>query len=312
MKLSQTVIASVVCGVVALGSVQASTTDAVVKQFVPQRLIEAHERAVKAGAPNIPFTQAWKPLTPSADVVVAAYADGMMGDVRVLKIEGDQGSVLWEPEQMFGSEDPRIYTLDIDGDGHLDFIVTFLTGQGRYTTSRVFLFDGTSVKDATPDDGLNAPEFIDIDGDGVKELVDGYKDDDGNDVSYLYRLKGGEFNQSERVLYFGRFVRGDAKPVTQTGTFASTVASATLLVVNGADGAPRSAAIDVQLNGEKVVSRDQLNETLENLEIPISLLTGEDVDNQIACTVLGKPGASIGLLVYIASPEAGTNAPSQK
>lgn len=289
-----------------------SSVEQIVEQFLPQRLIEAQQRDIASGGAPTPYSHTWKPLTASGDVVVAAYSDVIVGDIRVLKIDGGRGSLLWEAPELLDGADPQIDTMDLDGDGHLDFVVTFRTGQGRYTTTWVYLFDGKSVTDVNPPYGFGIPHFIDVDGDGVKEIVDAYTGEDGNPVQNLYRLRDGKFVKTEPVLYVNNCVRGKEKPFAQTDSFSSNVPSATLLVVNGVDGAARSAAIEVELNGQKVVSRDQLNEKVAKLTIPVTLLTDGDLANEITCTAFGKPLAMVGLLVYVASPEAGTNAPQSR
>ncbi len=162
-------------------------------------------------------------------------------------------------------------------------MVSLATGQGRSTTSWVFLYDGESVTPVNPESGYGSVQFVDIDGDGRKELIDSWTDGDDNVIQTLYRLNGGMYSEAEPVFYLGDCVRGTGKPFAQTGRFSSSASSATLLVLNGVDGAPRSAAIEVELNGQKIVSPDQLNEKVGRRSIPVNLLTDDDLANEITC-----------------------------
>lgn len=302
------IVAALITGSIVPASARASSVDQIVTSFYSPRLAEQEAQAVSDGDFPREHKQAWAPLTSAGDVIAVGYSDGVFADVRVLRIADGRGSLLWEVSELLDGDAPQIQTTDLNGDGHLDFIVTFATGQGRYSVSSIFLFEGQSVTPVSL--GANYyPDSIDINGDGVMELVDGDSDLNGNHWMALYRLTPDGYKKAEPVLYDGVNGRGEkAQPSPKTEHFLSTARSATLLVLNGVGEFPRSAAVEVYLNGERVVSRNQFNETVARVEVPVTLLTN-DTPNKITSTVFGKPNAGIELLVYVAKAEANTNAP---
>ena len=178
--------------------------------------------------------------------------------------------------------------------------------------SWVVLFDGKVVTPVSGPDGYaGSPAFSDVDGDGVMEFVTLGDDGEGNTHDYLYRLEHGEYKQAEQVVYTGYCVRTEGKPVTQTEYFPSSVRSATLLLINGTADSPRSASIRIEVNGQRAISQDQVNENVGRLTVPVTLLD-DDTPNSISCTMFGKPGAVIDLMIYVANPTANRNAQPPK
>lgn len=296
-----------------------SSTNSIVAGLYPKHLADLIAEDVADGEDSDLRTQAWAPLTPQGDVIAAAYANGNFGEVSLLRISGGSGSVLAEFwTDAMGGADPAIDTLDLNNDGKLDFIVTFKCSQGRETDPWVFLFDGKSITSATPlrSDGFSAfvsPDAIDLDDDGVMEIMDACWPQGATSEDYcIYRLHSGMYQPAEEVVWDGLNGRAPSgQPVAKEENFLSNVSSATLLLVNGERGSARSAAVDVFLNGQRVISRDQLNETVQQVSVPVTLLTN-DQPNTISSTVFGKPNSAIALVIYVANPQANSNAPATK
>ncbi len=304
-----------------------SSVDSIVASLYPKRLSDGIARTKAAGYSD-PRTQAWAALTQSGDVVAAAYASHGDGEVELIRISGNSGTVISDFYTVgMGEDTPSIQTVDLNGDGKLDFIVTFVDNQGRDNQSWVFLFDGSTMKSVTPTFGdggfsiLTSPWFFDVDGDGVVELMDQCDPDwvasrhlvDDEDVwGCLYRLAGGVYNPTNLILWMNYGNRGAAaKPPSDASTFYAQVPSATLLLVNGPKGAPRASAADVMLNGEQVIAPNDLNQNVQHVSVPVTLLTNGQ-PNTITRTVYGKPNAGIGLIIYVAEPSVNSNAPVVK
>ncbi len=282
----------------------ATSVDTIVAGLYPPRLAEETQQQVAEGARPRSRNQTWAPLAADDHVIVAAYSDEVFSDIRVLRIQNGQGALLWEPPDLLYGDAPEIRVMDLNGDGQQDFVVIFETNQGRSFVSRFYLFDGEAVTCVTGPDGIPGyARFVDIEGDGVVDVVSGQEDLDGNDQTFLYRLTEGGYDEAAQVVYSGTNGRGrGAKPIPKTEHFLSGEASATLLLLNGFSGWPRSAAVEVYLNGEKVISRKQLNENTDHVSVPVTLLTG-DPANTITSTVYGKPDAAIRLLICVESAD---------
>lgn len=311
------------------GAFAASTTsvDSIVAALYPKRLSDEIARDKAEGYCDA-RSQAWAPLTQSGDVVAAAYADHRKGEVALIRISGNSGTVISDFHTVgMGEDTPSIQTVDLNGDGKLDFIVTFVDYQGRDNQSWVFLFDGSTMKSVTPtfaDGGfsiLTSPWFFDIDGDGVVALMDQCDTDwvasrrpakDDEEWGCLYRLHGGAYHPTNLIVWMDFGNRGAAaKPPTDASTFYTQIPSATLLLVNGPNGGPRASAADILLNGERVITPNDLNQNVQHVSVPVTLLTNGQ-PNTITRTVRGKPNAGIGLIIYLAEPSANSNAPVLK
>jgi len=289
------------------GSAKGSSVDEIVTSFYPPRLTEEENERVSEGGFAYEHSQVWAPLTREGDVIAAAYSNGNFGDVCVLKSTAGRWILMWDAGDLMNGDNPDLETTDMNGDGQLDFMVTFATDQGRKNLSSLFLFDGKTVNPVSFESN-NYPSFVDLDGDGTMELIDSGTDLEGNGSASVFRLTDGRYKQAEPVFFDGTNGRGaNAQPKPKTEYFDSTVGSATLLVINGVRTFSRAAAVEVYLNGERVLSKDRLNEKVGRVAVPVTLLT-TDVPNKITSTVFGNSNAAIDLIVYVAGANANTNA----
>ncbi len=286
-----------VIGVWSASFALASDVEHVVSSFYPQHLIDLRHRDRSTDLPDVK-EQVWAALNEEGDLIVAAYSNDSYGAIRVIRVSGHEGILLWASTEVLGGSEPEITLMDFDGDGQKDFLVSFSTGQGRYHTSWAYLWNGHKGGAVSPPDGFTSPDFVDVDSDGVLEVVDGFEDPEGDVQLDLYRLGDHGYVRSEPVVSIWTCGRGEqGKPLEQGTDFYSDRASAVLLVMNGAEESPRAASLKIDLNGQSLVTQSQVNETVGEVSVPVSLRTG-DASNHLTCTVFGKPGAFVKLMIY--------------
>jgi len=102
----------------------------IVDSFFPQKLIDDAARDEAAGGyPLVKFSAfatADLDRTGRQDFIVAAYSNGFLGAVRLLKRVPSGAVLVDEPDQpMMGGVFPAVRMIDLDGDGISEAIVSF-------------------------------------------------------------------------------------------------------------------------------------------------------------------------------------------
>jgi len=295
-------LAAVLCGVRMAGA-QAPNDEAIVKSFFPQWLTDESTKDYNAGGPP-PF-EASASATGDLDgsgraFIVAAYTNGASAAVKVLQRQGASAVELAAPEfpLMLGIE-PSVELLDLDHDRRPEVIVSFSSFQGAHA-DWVLRWDGTTLKligpqevDEYGDAGtlLQDALFIDLDGDGVLEIVNTPEDVDPAAgpqplVHDVYSLVNGKYVPSTGLLFFDTFARPpkpatdvkgsqaqDAEPNVVTRTFLMDAPGAyEMIIVNGDDdGTHKVTSAEIELNGVLVASPQTLGGNRRVTTVPVTV-----------------------------------------
>ena len=271
----------------------------IVAAAYPQRLIDQYVADFQEGsAPPVTF-QAFAPL---GDVLVDAYTNGFTGAIRVIRRDG---SVADDPALRISGIVPKVETVNLDGTGGDEVIVSFSSPRGR-DSQWVFSWNGTALQligpSATDENGVVYTTLIDggwadLDGDGTLELY-APGPSDGNDgepapgpmTLDVYRLSSGHYVPAPPVNYVRHFVRHMASPaaVSDTIRVSRTDVAYRMRVIS--DGVS-SATISV--DGTVVLSPHDFNQQVRQLIVPVSLQAA----STLAVELAGAPGS--GLLIVI-------------
>jgi hypothetical protein len=288
----------------------AQTDSQVVETFFPQRLIDESRRDYQRGGP-LPFrTSAFVVADLDNDgspFIVAAYTNGFSGVVRVLERVDGTARLVHEPDlPALGGVFPSLRLLDFDHDGRAEVVVSCTSARGP-TADWVFRWDGSrlallgpTTRDAlgVADTPLSNADFVDIDGDGILEVLNPTGADSGPGAWEVYRLE-------ERTYVAGAFLHYVATffPPPAAGTQSFVVANPgpafLLTVINGdRDGGNRVRAGTIRLNGRDVVGPADLDEGMRTV---VRRVPGS-VENVVAVTLVGTQGSRVLVTVGPAPP----------
>lgn len=221
------------------------------------------------------------------------------GAVAVLVKQGASAVELAAPRfPMMRGITPQVRVLDLDADRRPEVIVSFSSAQGA-SADWVLRWDGTTLKPMGPDyvdeEGyadtlLGEALFIDLDGDGVLEIVNSPDDPDpdapaGTEYE-VYALANGKYSQSKTLTFFDTFARPPKPPMETKGkedqlsqpevvTRDFVVADATvhyvMTIVNGDDtGDHRVTSAEITLNGIAVAGPETLGGSRRIVAIPVT------------------------------------------
>lgn len=287
-------------------SLRAVAIDSVVGSFYPDRLAQLTTRE---GTLPLRY-QAFEETSfgePGQSYVVATYTNGGYGAVRVLKKVQDGWVLAAEPAFVgfFGTY-PRVELRDVTGDGIPEVVASFDNTRGD--EAWIFQWRGSSLTLISPYTEINDTrytkltdvEFLDVDGDGLVELIDKKVDgtgDDASDVDTLYKWVDGHLVAAGSIVYRGIFNRAKNVPETETEEF-DVAAGATryqLTVVNGGlrGAGHRTSSAEITLNGVTVVAPSQFNQQSAVIVSPVTLQS----ENHITARVAGEPGGQIAIVI---------------
>ena len=277
----------------------------IVKSFFPQKLRDESEQDFISGGPEpsefFDFELGDLENTGSKDFIVAAYTNGFSGVIRVLRKRGDSFILADEPDlPLLGGVLPKVKLLNLDTEPRPEVIVSFSSARGP-SSDWVFRWDGNTLNlvgpTITDENGdtstiLSEADFVDLDGDGVMEIVNPSSLDD-NQIYQVYKING---SQVKTLNFFGTFIRNSAKPIANTRTFSVAIVDTPYLlhVVNGngkKDSLVSSAVI--KLNEDVVAGPQQFNKNKSGFIIPISLLS----NNTLNVDLQSKPGSQITIFI---------------
>jgi hypothetical protein len=300
-----------------VSQVLAATDADIVAQFFPQRLIDESVQDFNAGGPPLfqasNYTRADLNGIGITDFIVAAYSNGFSGDVRVLHTQGQSATLVDEPNlRLLAGIYPTIELLDLNGDGRSEVIVSFSSARGRSATwvfkwsnGHLVLF-GPSTTDASGDAStiLTDAAFVDLNGDGIPEIVNppelGPLAQDETELAvgpftiFQLNTSGGGYALSQSANFFGTFLRSTGAPVTASATFAGTTNTrAILTVINGVGTANRVSSAVISLNGQIVISSNQLNQKISMIKVPLVIQDS----NMIQVSLKSAPGSLLRIVV---------------
>jgi len=278
----------------------AQTDSQVVEAFFPQRLLEESRRDYQQGGP-LPFRTSAFVVTDfdnTGSFIIAAYSNGFSGVIRVLKRVHGTASLVDEPDlAALGGVFPKVQLLDFDGDGRFEVVVSYTSARGP-TADWVLRWDGTKLRLFGPagrdalgvtDTPLSNADFLDIDGDGILEILNPAGADSGARAWQVYRLADRTYVASASLYYVGYFY---PPPAVATDSFAvaSPGPGFLLTVINGdRDGGNRVRAGTIRLNGRAVVTPEDLDQRVRTV---LRRVSASGV-NQIAVTLAGDAGSHV-------------------
>jgi hypothetical protein len=283
----------------------------IVQQFYPQRLVDL---AARAGDDDVDRRQCYAVYETDRSgaprTIVAAYTNTSSADVRVLQADAAGAwHVAAAPEgfDFFGA-DCTIALDDLDGDGRQDVFLTF--GVMVSDVSWAFTWDGHALTNLTPVRAgakgalatmLHNAELVDVDNDGVKEIVTVGQYPPPVDApakpNDVYKLVNGHYVKSESVLGLWTFERDAGAPQTvrvPVSLRAGARGPYTLHLVNGAPGGTsRVTSAEVWVNDTLVLGPADFSNNVAEADRTVAL-TGK---NQVAVRLAGAPGSRMILIV---------------
>ncbi len=250
--------------------------------------------------------------TERADFIVAAYSDpwGFSGAVRVLK----KGSGEMASEFSFdccAGFNPEISMIDLDHSGRPGILVEFGTDRGA-AIDWLFRWSGAALVPISPTEpvlggtALRNADFIDLDGDGILEIVDHTDVSKYSDVlnTYnVYKLINGAYTLSGTFEYYSiGFSPGGPPPFrSRVEAFVASKPKApyAMTIVNG-DGRdhPPVQGAEILLNGEPVTTPGQITQSVRSLKIPVTVKAKNTVDVKVS----GSQGAMLYIGIGPAEP----------
>jgi hypothetical protein len=238
--------------------------------------------------------------TGRSDYLVAVYCGNPPGIVRVLKVSGETATLMSEiaPETM-GGHFPNLRLVDLDGDGRPEIVASFATIGGGATTW-IFKWSGGALTPFGPTvttgrrrlvhSVLGSVEFFDLDGDGIREIVE---HDRIVRESHVWKFSSnGKYTvQPSRISYVNRFERHTGDPELFTGVFPAASGQKLEVTVVRGDANDEHAPVtgDLFVNGHRLFGPEDFQKTTRVLRATI---TAKDL-NEVESTLEGKPGSAI-------------------
>ena len=289
---------------------QAGDAGAVVEDFCPHRLLDLSMAAAAGRKPperSSAFVAADLNGTGRREFLVAAYSSGMSAAVRVLRQHGATAVLVDEPDlPCFGGRNPAVSLLDLDGDGRPEVVVklgtigcTSMDWIFKWKGSKLTPYGATVADDnGCPASVLHDASFVDLDGDGVLEIVNPPElnvpaIEAGRPGQYtVFKLKGGSYTLTDGTLdHFSPCFRGATEPSVCTQTFAAASPGRYgMTIVNGNGGQWGAvSSVEVQLNGELVPAPGSIAREGAEARIPVNV----QLNNSIKVTVAGARGSGV-------------------
>lgn len=294
----------------------AQTNEAIVNQFFPQRLVDAEREFRRGNRPPVrlsEFVLADLDGTGASNFIAAAYSNGVLGAVRVIRLQSGTATLADEPQlPLMNGGSPAMRLIDLDGDNRPEVVASFSSVKG-YMTDWVLKWNGTRLQFLGPStvrqDGdeeslLVESDFWDVDGDGKMEIVVGplrsplpEGDRVPPDEVVVYKLDAtGRYVSFKTLVFFAVFERTTGSPITSTRTIfaARTDIQYVLTVKNGdAKGEHRTSSATIRINGIVVLPPDALNQQIAEFTNTISL----QQTNTLVAEVAAKPTGMIMVMI---------------
>jgi hypothetical protein len=275
-------------------------------------------------SPSVSPTQIATPLrvdldhTGNADYLAVIYSNGFTAALRVIKGNSLQTAMLViesGDQTMGGRGRPALYATDIDNDGTPELVVEFSRATWIYQyhtdSCTLTLFGPTRATPSGPTSDLGEVSFVDVDGDGVLEIIErglptaGVTDPDQPIVHAPYTVNkvtpGGTTTPTEiRPVFFDRFSMADAtesipQPPSQiqTRSFSAAPGDYTLRIVNGDQkGYYAVSSVEIRLNGVTILSSANVTQT-RILTFPVTLLDS----NNLTVEIRNDPSSQLSIVI---------------
>ena len=230
--------------------------------------------------------------------LVVAYSNGVGGAVRVLRRPGSTWTVGGTFDGDLAGTRPILQLLDVNADDRPEIVVAFRSPQWNFP-HWILAWDGSSLSSLTPDTDASGwtdlldPHFVDLDGDGKLEIIDG---SGGKDQVYRLSGDGGYLACAGETPVANLYVGHEGKPKTITYMFdvSDPARDWELKVINGdASGSERASSAVVSLNGRVVVRPSDLNATIARFSVPVGLVGSNSLDVELR----GQPDARVWVLI---------------
>lgn len=294
------------------------TAEQLVEQFFPQRLIDESEIDFKQGGPAAfkasEFIVADLDGVGRRNYIVAAYSNGFSGAIRVLKQQNNTFVLIHEPNlRLLSGIFPGIQLIDINGDGKPEVAVSFSSARGP-AFNWIFSWSGSELAligpSSTNEHGdvhtsIVDPDFVDIDGDGILDIVQGpdegpippgIEDSIPPGKYRIYSFDGQKFRLSRSPSFFGTFFRHTGAPAAKSARFRVDLTEVPYLlkIVNGdSKGKDKVSSAEIQLNGVLMAGPERFNQQVREIVIPVKL----NKANVVSVELRGAPGGQITLTV---------------
>jgi len=296
------------------GQDEQAADSALVGRFFPKEMlaVDARLASVHNGLSykQAAFVAADLAGTGRKEFLVAVF--GVAGEapyaVRVLKKEGDSAVLVSEVGRfMFGGVDPKISSIDVDHSGHPGFVIETRQTHGnrevcflRWDGASLTPF-GTATTDTTSGyaySALNYAYFLDLDGDGILEIVSTPEfvppveaQPDGPKKYRIYRVEGDGYKLSN--MFFEDFSEYEPNPYgSYWETFiASEPGTPYLVTVANGDGRaiqPVTSA-EIELNGQVIAGPGRVSASSRYFSIPVSV----QAKNVIKVTLTGPKDSEL-------------------
>jgi len=258
----------------------------------PQRLLTEYADYQDGTAPPAPFSDF---ASVGDDLLAAAYTNGFTGAILLLRRDG---TVALDPSLRISGVVPSVETVNLDGAGNDEVIVSFSSPRGR-DSSWVFRREGETLTligpSAVDEDGDLYPTIVDagwldLDGDGILELYAPSGDPGDFDAEpqppsfVVYALSNGQYGPTGSLTYARQFERTTGAPNDFRETFLAVPGASTLKIAN--DGV---SSASVRLNGATVVTPNMLNPDVRAITVDVTLQSSNTIEVELA----GAPGSSL-------------------
>jgi len=324
----------------------ASSDRSLVEQFMPPKYAQARARALGRGARSYvldaEYVAADLDRTGRKDFLVAVYGDGVDCILRVLRREGSSATLVSESGNLqLGGAFPKITIVDIDHGRYPALVVQLLQNNGQQHTECLFRWDGNALQSygtweidpatGLGDSTLSEAVFLDLDGDGVLEIVNPPEFDSSawmqperarTPVRFqVYKIAADDgFRVVGTLEGFSEYQVGPAKYRMQGltgdrdvryGSFlASQPGGEYIMTIANGDGReilPVTSA-EVLLNGELVAAADQVTLNRRYLSIPVTV----KAENRLEVRLRGAEGSALYVGIGPASVPGPQAAPAGK
>ena len=243
------------------------------------------------------------------DYLAVAYGNGHIGYLRIVRKSEIPSLVGESSASMECDSQPSISAIDLDGDAKPE--LSFACRVGNHGTRLSWLFRWTNsmlvplnVASTTRPNGfepIREANFVDIDGDGVMEILEATATADVDDKGVVsenydvWHLLNGKLARSagSSLTYFNVFTRDKGKPQTESETFTAVPGAFTLTMVSGERGQKMVTSGTVTLNGAIIAESKSFSKNVPVITSDVTLLQ----HNTLSVELHGSPGSMLHILV---------------